>query len=428
MNKNRKYLALTTLLLIFIFQLQTGKAQPFKASAFPDRIILTWSGDPSTTQSVTWRTDSTVTKGLAQILVEDSSPKLERSDAKEYTAITSSLKGKEYEQANYHSATFTNLLPDKVYTYRVGDGNNWSEWFQFRTGPATTKPFSFIYLGDAQNDLRSKWSRVIRRAFATHGDARFIVHAGDLINRSNNDNEWGEWHFGGGFINGMIPSIPSSGNHEYFRDEQRNLTLDPHWRAQYTLPENGPRGLEESAYYIDYSNVRMISLNSQMIVLDPNSLKAQAAWLEDVLKNNPKQWTMITYHHPIYSTAKGRDNKEFREAFKPLFDKYHVDLLMQGHDHTYSRGQNLGTGISGKVGGPMYVVSVAGPKMYKVDVTPKWMDVFAEDTQLFQIISVDGDTLKYTAYKASGEVFDSFKLKKSAKGKAAIFTDLNNKK
>jgi hypothetical protein len=76
----------------------------------------------------------------------------------------------------------------------------------------------------------------------------------------------------------------------------------------------------------------------------------------------------------------------------------------------------------------MYVVSVAGPKMYKVDVDPKWMDVFVEDTQLFQIINVDRENLTYTAYKASGEVFDSFKLKKVSKAKAAVFTDLNKNK
>lgn len=425
MKKNSLKIAFAALLFITF---QSSLAQSFKTTSIPDRIILTWSEDPTTTQSVTWRTDSTVIQSYGQILAESSSPKLEKPESSEFIATTSVLKGKEYESANYHSVTFRGLHPDKVYTYRVGDGKNWSEWFQFRTAPATDRPFSFIYLGDAQNDIKSKWSRVIRRAFATNGDARFIVHAGDLINRSNNDNEWGEWHFGGGFINGMIPSIPSSGNHEYFRDEQKTLTLDPHWKAQYTLPENGPEELKESVYYTDYSNVRIISLNSQMIVLDSNSLKIQAKWLEEVLKNNQKKWTMITYHHPIYSTAKGRDNKEFRELFKPLFDKYHVDLLMQGHDHTYSRGQNLPTGTSGKVGGPMYVVSVAGPKMYKVDVDPKWMDVFAEDTQLFQIISVNGDELNYTAYKASGEVFDSFKLVKKSKNKAAEFTDTRVKK
>jgi len=424
MRNTIKYSLIVCLVVIAGF----ANAQSPKAGLLPDRVILTWSADPTTTQSVTWRTDSTVNKSFAQVLVESSAPQLEKPEAKEYEAITSSLDGPEYALSNYHSVTFIGLQPDKLYTYRVGDGTNWSEWFQFKTAPATTQPFSFIYLGDAQNDIRSKWSRVIRRAFATQGDARFIVHAGDLINRSNNDNEWGEWHYGAGFINGMIPSIPSSGNHEYFRDDQKVLTLDPHWRAQYTLPENGPEGLKESVYYVDYANLRMISLNSQMIVLDSNSMKIQAAWLEEVLKNNPKQWTMVTYHHPVYSTAKGRDNKEFRELFKPLFDKYHVDILLQGHDHTYSRGQNLPIGMSRKIGGPMYVVSVAGPKMYKVDVTPRWMDVLAENTQLFQIISIDHGDLLYTAYKASGEVFDSFKLKKVSKDKAAIFTDLNKSK
>ncbi|RZK65449.1 MAG: metallophosphoesterase, partial [Pedobacter sp.] len=72
------------------------KAQNFNASPFPDRIILTWSGDPKTTQSVTWRTDSTVRIGYGQILLESSSPKLEKPDAKEYQAVTSTLKGKEY--------------------------------------------------------------------------------------------------------------------------------------------------------------------------------------------------------------------------------------------------------------------------------------------------------------------------------------------
>ncbi|TCD01132.1 metallophosphoesterase family protein [Pedobacter psychroterrae] len=423
MMKIKAFLIICLMVCTCLVYAQTPKAGPF-----PDRVILTWSAAPTTTQSVTWRTDSTVRKSFAQVLIEGSSPKLEKPDAKEYEAVVSSLKGAEYELSNYHSVTFTDLKADQLYTYRVGDGTNWSEWFQFKTAPAVTKPFSFIYLGDAQNDIRSKWSRVIRRAFATQGNARFIVHAGDLINRSNNDNEWGEWHHGGGFINGMIPSIPSSGNHEYFRDEQKVLTLDPHWQAQYTLPENGPEGLKESVYYVDYANLRMISLNSQMIVLDSNSLKIQAEWLEEVLKNNPKQWTMVTYHHPVYSTAKGRDNKEFRDRFKPLFDKYHVDILLQGHDHTYSRGQNLPIGMSRKEGGPMYVVSVAGPKMYKVDVTPRWMDVLAENTQLFQIISIDHENLTYTAYKASGEVFDSFKLKKVAKDKAAVFTDLNKQK
>ena len=51
-------------------------------------------------------------------------------------------------------------------TYRVGDGVNWSEWFHFRTASDRPEPFSFIYFGDAQTDLKSLWSRVIWRITA----------------------------------------------------------------------------------------------------------------------------------------------------------------------------------------------------------------------------------------------------------------------
>ncbi|MCX2582770.1 purple acid phosphatase family protein [Pedobacter sp. MR22-3] len=400
-------------------------AQNFSPTQYPDRVILTWAGDPATSQTVNWRTDTTIMASKAQIKAEDANPALEKAITS-YDASSTVLNGRNnYETAKYHHVTFTNLKPATVYAYRVGSGEHWSEWFQFTTASAKNEPFSFIYLGDAQNDIRSKWSRVIRKAFSHQPDARFIIHTGDLINRSNNDQEWGEWHYGGGFINGMIPSIPSPGNHEYVRDDQRKLLLDPHWGVQYTFAGNGPKGLESSVYYVDYQDVRIISLDSQMIILDEASAKAQYEWLEKVLKENKKLWTVITFHHPIFSTAKSRDNKEFRERFKPLFDQYHIDLVLQGHDHTYSRGQNLPRGLSGRdASGPVYLVSVAGPKMYQVDGA-KWMDVSLENTQLFQVIHVDGDKLKFEAYKTSGELFDAFSLQKTSRNRAAAFTDLN---
>lgn len=409
------------LLMGAVFQ---ATAQDYAPLPYPDRVILTWTANPSNSQTVTWRTDTTVTAAKAQIKAEDASPALENEVAS-YDAATRPLRGGAYITANYHQLTFQNLKPNTVYAYRVGSGESWSEWFQFTTASDKEAPFSFIYLGDAQNDIKSKWSRVIRKAFSHQPDARFIIHTGDLINRSNNDKEWGEWHYGGGFINGMIPSLPSPGNHEYFRDEKKVLTLDPHWGAQYTLPDNGPEGLKESVYYIDYQSMRVISLDSQMIILDESSAKVQYEWLEKVLKENRNLWTVITFHHPIFSTAKSRDNKEFRERFKPLFDRYHVDLVLQGHDHTYSRGQNLPRGLSGReVGGPVYLVSVAGPKMYKVDGA-KWMNVSLENTQLFQIIRVNGQDLNFEAYKTSGALFDAFSLKKKSRTEAAVFTELN---
>ncbi len=119
------------------------------------------------------------------------------------------------------------------------------------------------------------------------------------------------------------------------------------------------------------------------------------------------------FHHPVFSTAEGRDNETLRGLWKPLFDRDRVDLVLTGHDHTYGRGQNLpvgGNAVDTRAG-PVYVVSVSGPKMYSLD-DEAWWDRAAENTQLYQIISVDGDRLQYEARTAVGDLYDAFELVK----------------
>ena len=123
-------------------------------------------------------------------------------------------------EANYHSVTFRNLQPDTLYTYRVGDGVNWTEYYHFRTASDRARPFSFIYFGDAQNDVRTHWSRVFREAFRDAPRAAFTLHAGDLIDNNDWDSEWGDWHQGPDWVNGTIPVIATPGNHEYRRIDQ----------------------------------------------------------------------------------------------------------------------------------------------------------------------------------------------------------------
>ncbi len=382
-------------------------AELYRPTAVPDRIILTWQGDPARTQSVTWRTDTSVTEAIAQITTADPGPKF-TDRIQTVNAVTTPLTT-DLGTAHYHTARFENLTPSTKYVYRVGDGTNWSEWIHFRTASDKPEPFSFIYFGDAQNDIKSLWSRVAREAFSDSPRARFIIHAGDLINRANNDAEWGEWFYGAGWVNAMIPSIPTPGNHEYasVREGERNVRqLSKHWRPQFALPENGVSGLEETCYYLDYQGVRIISLNS-------NEMRdEQTPWLESVLKNNPNRWTILTFHHPIFSSAKNRDNPELRAAWKPILDKYRVDLVLQGHDHTYARSNyNLGVNTNDPKSGTVYVVSVSGPKMYNLN-RQSWMKRVAEDTQLYQIIHINGDTLEYEARTATGALYDSFVIKK----------------
>lgn len=379
-----------------------------RPTPLPDRLILNWTADPSTGFSITWRTDTTVASARAEIIGSEDGPDFVKK-ARRAEAATQRYET-DLGPAHSHSVTFQNLKPATEYLYRVGDGRNWSEWNQTRTAGAGAEPLTFLYVGDAQTNIYSMWSRVIRQAYAMAPEALFIVHAGDLINRSDRDQDWGEWHHAAGWINRLVPSFPVPGNHEYGNAPGGQRRISVNWRPQFTLPANGPAGLEETCYYMDVQGLRMVGLNSN------EKQEEQAAWLDTLLSSNPMRWTVLVFHHPIYSTARGRDNKRLRELWQPVFDKHAVDLVLQGHDHTYGR-TNLMTGVSGRAGraGTVYVVSVSGPKMYDLTGGGPFRRV-AEDTQLFQIIRIQGDTLRLESRTARGLLYDAFELRKRAGG------------
>ena len=314
--------------------------------------------------------------------------------------------------AHYFSATLTGLQPGKKYIYRVGTEGWWSEWHQVKM-PDSSGKLSFMYFGDAQNDIKSMWSRVIREAYKTLPTADFMLHAGDLINRHDRDIEWGEWFYAGSFIHATVPSVATPGNHEY----GEGVILSPQWRRQFNLPLNGPKGLEETCYAVNYANLKVISLDAEQIDESPVFLEKQKRWLDSVLTKDPRAWTAVTLHFPVFSTSPKRDNAELRKHFKPVFDKHKVDIVLQGHDHAYGRGMvsNMPSGQNVKTeSGTVYVVSVSGPKMYEISNDP-WMQRKGRNTQLFQLITIEKNKLTYKAYTASGELYDAFDLIKSGK-------------
>ena len=173
--------------------------------------------------------------------------------------------------------------------------------------------------------------------------------------------------------------------------------------------------------------MKLISIDAKAFDESEEAKTAQIKWLDSVLRTNTRKWTTITLHYPIFSTAKGRDNKELREALKPLIDKYKVDLVLQGHDHTYARGyvKNEGKGLTVVEDvGTIYAVSVSGPKMYESQ-DQEWMVRRGEFTQLFQIITVTKDKITYGAYTPIGTLYDAFELSKK-KGKKKLINKVPN--
>ncbi len=122
-------------------------SEVYRPTEFPDRVILTFAGDPATSQAVTWRTDTTVRGAQAQIARADHGPQFEPL-ARSIPATTQELNTSA-GKALYHTVIIEGLEPRTKYLYRVGDGTLWSEWALFQTASTTPEPFRFLYLGDA---------------------------------------------------------------------------------------------------------------------------------------------------------------------------------------------------------------------------------------------------------------------------------------
>ncbi len=403
----------------------------------PDRLILTFHGDPATNRAITWRTDTTVLNAVAQIAEATVNSEFTK-EAKTYEADTEPFdlglyKGNVSLRVHYHSVIFENLKPDKLYAYRVGDTTGyWSEWIQFRTAKSEYAPTQFVYFGDAQNDVLSHWSRVIRMAYQTAPNASFVIHAGDLINNAHRDFEWAEWYKAGGFIHSQWTAVPVVGNHEFIpltRGESRQLSIQ--WRPQFTLPieKKLDTALHETVYTVDYQDVRVIVLNSNTF------LEEQTDYIEKQLKKSKAKWNIITCHHSVFSPAKGRDFKFAREVWQPILAKYGADLVLNGHDHTYARGNvpvRTSDSNDNNELGTVYVTSVSGPKQYEMDTEQMKayaeqgyvLDKAAEQTQFYQIINIEGNTLTYVAYTALGEEYDRAVIKKDFKtGKKELLNE-----
>lgn len=382
----------------------------YPAQIAPDQITLTWSDDPQTTQTLQWRTNTDATGGIVRYWKSD-----DASATVELRATTEELVN--YNTVNdpivhRHTVTMRNLQPGTHYMYKVEsldeDGKNLGDSDipsgSFTTAPGEPEPFKFVYMGDAQNGLDT-WGNLVHRAFDSEPDADFYIMAGDLVNRGNERDDWDSFFANADGVYNNRTLVPAIGNHEDQGDKGPWMYL-----ALFDLPDNGPKTIEnERGYTFEYSN-------AIFIVLDSNApVAAQTAWLEEQLKNATQTWKFVVYHHPAYSSGPGRNNPEIRAEWCPLFDKYHVDLALQGHDHAYLRTwpMNDHKRVETAADGTVYIVSVSGTKFYdQGDFDYTEFGMTKVPTYQVLDIQIDGDTLSYKAYDIDGKERDAFVIEK----------------
>lgn len=373
----------------------------FPASATPEHVVLTWHDDPTTTQAINWRTDTTVSEGSVQYRVAGSSTALEAPAS--FTVMTDEELVND-PSVHRWTATLDGLTPGTEYEYRVRGGETWTDWAPFRTAPGGVESFSFIYMGDAQNGL-DFWGTLLADAFENRPDAHFYIMAGDLVNRGNERDDWDDFFHNAVGIYDRRQLVPAIGNHE-------DQGPDGPWMylQQFELPENGPDTIPlQRAYSFEYSNALFVILDTMQ------SVPAQLEWLEETLANSDATWKFVVYHHPAYSSSPRRDNPLVREVWGEVFDRYHVDIALQGHDHAYLRTFPMRGGEvqDSPAEGTIYIVSVAGTKYYDIGDFD-YTEVGFTNRSTYQVldITIEGNRLEYVSYDSDGEVADRFTIEK----------------
>jgi len=379
----------------------------YPADPRPDQVVLTWSGDPRTTQAVQWRTSRRTVQSTFAVIEKSLANRPVTAWAKRI-AVTTPLTSPGTVNdpvVNRHTVELVGLRPGTTYVYRIGVGQpmEWSGPREFTTAPAGPAKFSFIYMGDAQTGL-DKWGKLLRSAYKSGPNAAFYVIAGDIVNRGNERDDWDDLFENAKGVFDRRPLVPVIGNHECQGGEPR-LYLE-----QFALPRNGPSVVQpERAYFFEYGNALFVILDSN---LPPAT---QTAWLEDVLRRSSAKWKFVAFHHPVFSSAPNRDNKTLRELWTPIFDRHGVDLVLQGHDHAYLRTHPLRAGkpTGNPATGTTYIVSVSGTKMYRQVKRPETAVGFT-DVSTWQVIEVDSAVgrLSYSAYDLRGIQRDRFSIEK----------------
>lgn len=379
----------------------------YPAGPRPDHVVLTWSGDPRTTQAVQWRTSRWTVQSTLAVIEKALANRPITAWTKRIASVRPLTSPDTVNDpvVNRHTVELAGLRPGTTYVYRIGAGQpmEWSEPREFTTAPAGPGSFTFIYMGDAQTGL-DKWGKLLRSAYKSRPDAAFYIIAGDIVNRGNERDDWDDLFENAKGVLDRRPLVPVIGNHDC-QGGQPRLYLE-----QFALPRNGPVFVQpERAYFFEYGNALFIILDSN---LPPAT---QTAWLEDVLRRSSAKWKFVAFHHPAFSSAPNRDNKTLRELWTPIFDRYGVDLVLQGHDHAYLRTHPLRAGkpTGNPARGTTYVVSVSGAKMYRQAKHPETAVGFT-DVSTWQVIEVDSAVgrLSYSAYDLRGKQRDRFKIER----------------
>ncbi|MEL7035983.1 MAG: metallophosphoesterase [Cyanobacteria bacterium J06592_8] len=137
----------------------------------------------------------------------------------------------------------------------------------------------------------------------------------------------------------------------------------------------------------------------QFFALDTNTnadWSVQLPWLKEQLQQSDAAWKVVFGHHQIYSSGIYGINRKLIDKLTPLFQKYNVQLYINGHDHNYERTRSIE--------GTTYLVCGAGAKSRSVKRS-EWTEYSTQDYS-FAAFDVYADQIIVRGINTENQVFD----------------------
>jgi hypothetical protein len=291
-------------------------------------------------------------------------------------------------------ATLSGLTENTAYSYRVGSDGNWSATYSFKT-QSFDGNYDFLFLGDPQigssGDVAKDgagWKDTLDVATAANPNAELLVSGGDQVETANTETQWDAFLAPDALR--QIPFAATIGNHDVGGKAYEQHLATPNTDRSAGLYSNGQPASNTSGgdYWYIYKDVLFIDLNSNSYATSQGGGgdAAHIAYVTDIINQHGAEakYKVLVYHHSIYSAAdhaKDGDNKVRRVDFPTTFSKLGVDLVLQGHDHSYTRSyeiKNSAKAVAGETpgqadvypgpGGVIYVTanSASGSKYYDI--------------------------------------------------------------
>lgn len=280
-----------------------------------------------------------------------------------------------------HTVKLEGLTAGQKYYYTVVSDHIESSLYMFWTAFPSNGTIRFVAYGDSQGAW-DNWQTVLLVSQAIEKEhPLFVIKPGDLVDNGTNATHWIDFFQASPFVHNST-LYPVLGNHENYS----HLFF-----SYFSLPFN------ERWYSFENGPVHVVGLDSNT----RNRYRLlQFLWLVHDLRAHHRPFTIVFFHHPVYSSSEHGNTTILQKIWAPVFERYHVDIVFNGHDHNYEHSL---------INGVIYIVTGGGGSPLYDNGHSPWT-VYSEKTYHYCLLTVNSSTLLFEAKKPDGFVFDSFVL------------------